>query len=134
MTLPPFPNAERILVADFSVVAAGRWFAGGVTPPDLQARLPYVALRRSGGPSDVVNDYPFITVEVLAYTLAAATDVAEEVRQRLTQTPIRNVYGQVDRAVCTTAHTEVPADDPALRRLVTVYRLTCRRLEPVLGS
>lgn len=131
MSLPPFPNPERILVADFEALAAGRWHAGGVTPRDLGSRLPFAALRRSGGPSDNVNDYPFLTVEVHAATIADATDVAEEIRQRLLSGSIANEHGQIDRALCTSAHTEIPAEDPALRRIVTVYRLTCRRLMQV---
>lgn len=127
MSLPPFPNPERILVEDFNILAGGRWYSGGATPRDLSRMLPFVSLRRSGGPSDNVNDYPFLTVEVYALTIAEATDVAEEVRQRLLAGFIANQYGQIDRALCTSAHTEIPAEDPALRRIVTVYRLTCRR-------
>lgn len=133
MTLPPFPNPERILVAEFDQLAAGRWFNGGSTPRDLRERVPFVTVRRGGGPSDSVNDYPFVTVEIHARTYAEIDDIAEEIRQHLLSPDIiSNVHGQIDRAVCSSAHTELPAEDPALRRILTTYRLTCRRM--MVGS
>lgn len=135
MTPPPFPNPERILVEASGALAAGtppRWEAGGVTPAELQEKVPFVRFQRIGGPSDTVNDYPFVTVEVFATTIAEAIDIAEEHRALLVGGHIRNSHGQIDRAICTSAHTELPAPDPNLRRITTTYRCTLRRLTVAL--
>lgn len=133
MTLPPFPNPERILVADLVVLVGGDPLrVGAVTPPDLQDHVPFVKVQRIGGPSDSVNDFPFVTVEIYAATVAEATDLAEAIRARLAADHIRNVHGQIDRSVCTSAHTELPWADPNLRRISTTYRCTLRRLTVAL--
>jgi hypothetical protein len=136
---PPFPNVEKLLVADLQVLAGAetiadgaRWDADGVTPEDLQDHVPFVRVRRVGGPSDNVNDYPFAIVDVYAATYSAAIDIAEEIRAHLVAGHIRNAHGQIDRTICTSAHTELEASDPALRLISTTYRATCRRLSPAL--
>jgi hypothetical protein len=128
VSLPPFPNVELLLRDDLNALADGAWEAGGVTPADLQDRVPFVEVRRAGGASDRVNDYAAVELHVWAATYAAAADVAEQIRAHLLDGHIRNSHGQIDRAVCTSAHTEIPSPDPTLRRLVTGYRVTCRRL------
>ena len=126
MTQPPFPNPERVLVTEFDT--SFPWESGGVTPADLEDHLPFVTVRRIGGNSDRVNDYPMLQIDVYSKTYAEATDVAEEVRRRLLDGPVFGPHGQIDRTVCTSAHIELPAENEAMRRISTQYRATCRRL------
>jgi hypothetical protein len=126
MSLPPYPNAEMVLLTEFDAQFA--WDSGAAIPPDLQTRLPYVTVRRVGGPSDTVNDYPMLQVDVYAATLPVATDTAEQIRAHLLNGHIIGAAGQIDRTICTSAHVELPSEDPTVRRISTQYRATCRRL------
>lgn len=133
MTAPGWPNVERLLVAEFTawqgdLEAEQTFTSGGVTPPDLEDHLPFVRVRRAGGVTDDVTDFPFVTVEVYSPTDAVSTDIAELIRRRLVGDFIRNAHGLMDSAECVTPHQELPAANEALRRIVTSYRLACRRL------
>jgi hypothetical protein len=133
--LPPFPDAAAVLINDLITagIAGGSGHIGRETPSDLQDRLPFVAVARAGGPSDLVNDFPVVMVEVTAEDVVVAEEIAEQIRARVApgpyvDGPIRNARGQIDRGECASGHTEVDTADPFLRRLVTTYRLVCRRL------
>ena len=104
------------------------WNSGAATPDDLQGDLPFVTVRRVGGPSDTVNDYPMLQIDVYAGTLPLATDTAEAIRAHLVNNHIVRPSGQIDRMICTSAHVELPHEDKTVRRISTQYRATCRRL------
>lgn len=130
-----FPNAARLIVTAMDawqgvLDPAERWQSGGVTPPDLHTRLPFVRVTRAGGPTEDIQDFPITRVEVWAATLAQAEDVAEAVRVRLVAGHLLVVgAGLLDRTDCLSLHQEIEDDDnPDLRRVVTTYQHAARRL------
>jgi hypothetical protein len=127
-----YPNVERILLDEFD--ALFDWESGAVLPAllpdDVGSHLPFVVPRRIGGNADNVNDYPLIQIDVYADTYAVAMDVAEQIRHRLLSGHVYGPHGQIDRAICTSAHIELPHEDEAVRRFSTQYRVTCRRTAP----
>ncbi len=127
--LTRFPDAARTLAAlliDAGLIAAGH--AGSNTPADLLGSLPFIRVLRQGGDSDRVNDYATCTLEVFAATSTAGEQLAEQVRQYLTQTPPPPIGGVLlDRVDCQSGPSEQPWNDSRVRRFGATYRVVSRR-------
>ncbi len=127
MTAPlrRFPDVQRVLVTLLEPLAgAGR--AGIETPGDLQQKLPFVRVVRTGGSSTRLSDYALVDVDCFAATYTAAELLAERVRQYLTGPPLRSGPAVLDRITCQSAATELPWA-PGIRRLNATYQVTARR-------
>lgn len=134
-----FPNAARVMVDAFETWQATlpqrlKFRSGGKTPKNLQEVVPFVRVTRAGGPTDVIQDFPITRVEVWAERLDDAEDIAEEIRVRLSEDFLWSpTYGQLDRTEAISLHQEIEDEDnPDLRRVMTTYQSSCRRL-PVTG-
>lgn len=126
MTTPlrRFPDVQRALVTILGPLVDGR--AGAETPSDLESRMPFIRVIRTGGPSDRVNDYATVEVDCFAGTYTAAELLAEQVRQLLTGPPLRAGAAILDRISCESAPTELPWA-PGVRRFGATYVVVSRR-------
>jgi len=122
-----FPDVQAALVALLAPMAGGR--AGIETPADLESRLPFVRVMRTGGGSGRVSDSATVQVDVFAASYGAGEDLAERVRQYLTGRPLRHGRAVLDRVVCESAPVELPWA-PRVRRFVATYVVTSRRFRP----
>lgn len=126
MTTPlrRFPDVQRALVAILGPLVDGR--AGTQTPDDLELKMPFIRVTRTGGPSDHVNDYAYVDVDVFAGTYSVAEPLAERVRQLLTGPPLRAGDVILDRISCESAPAELPWA-PGVRRFGATYLVVSRR-------
>jgi hypothetical protein len=134
MTVRRFPNVPRLLASlltTAAIVPAGR--VGTETPATLDTQLPFIRVRRVGGNSDQVNDYPTVDVDVFHSTAVNGESLAELVRQYLTTPglPAVPLRGVIDRVECMTGPQELPWADTRVRRFGATYRITCRRYTSV---
>lgn len=131
MTLPGFPDVAHAVCDLLADLATG---ADIEIPADLQSRVPWIRVTRTGGSSDRVTDNAALSVDVFADDAAAASAVAEQVRQRLTLGPFRSdvsfrtAHGQVDGARVAVGPQLLPPTDSDNLRLVTAsYQVSMRR-------
>lgn len=123
-TLAPFPDVERVLGDLFADLAT----VGSETGIDLQERLPFIRVRRLGGPDDRITDAARVDVHVYAFDTTSAKVLAETVRQRLISGPSTTAHGVIDRARTEVGPQSVPVDDAAgYRQVVATYRISMRR-------
>lgn len=120
-----FPDVQRLLAAALVPFAGADNRTGIETPADLEGRLPFVRVRRVGGPSDRLNDYARIEVDVFASTYSIAENLAEDIRQWLCGPP--PPLPALDRAVCDLGPRELPWGDGTVRRWGAEYELVARR-------
>jgi hypothetical protein len=130
MSIRRFPNMPRLLAAlltEGGLISAGH--VGTETPATLDTQLPFIRVRRVGGNSDQVNDYPTVDVEVFHSTAVNGESLAELVRQYLTTPglPAVPLRGVIDRVEVLTGPQELPWADTRVRRYGATYRITCRR-------
>lgn len=119
-----FPNVEALIVAliDTTGLVAG---VGSDLPQNLQYRLPYVLVVRSGGPDDGVSDFPLVDAEVYAARKANGRRLSEQIRQRL----LRDLPGwPIDRIETVGAIQELPFGTRNVRRWTNTFRVTTRRI------
>lgn len=121
--LAAFPDVERILgdlLVDLGTV-------GSETNIDLQSNLPYIRVRRIGGPDDRFTDKARVDVDVYATDATAAKALSETIRQRLISGPSLTAHGVIDQAWTESGPQTAPADDQNIRRVITTYRISMRR-------
>jgi hypothetical protein len=137
-----FPNVEVLLCQ----ALAGFGSTVTETPSDLQAALAggfVIRVARIGGPDDRISDLARVDVEVFALQAAgsylAVGDCAEDIRQFLTDRPIRVAVPDdplvpdvtttyvIDRVTTTTGPRDIPWADPNVRRLTATYLVRVRR-------
>lgn len=122
-----FPDVQKVLAALLAPLAGGPGHAGSETPEDLQAVLPYIRIvRRPGGPSDHVNDYATVVIDVFAARYDIAEPLAEDVRQLLIGGPHAVGRAVLDRITCPGGPSELPWG-PGVRRFGATYRVVSRR-------
>lgn len=126
----PFPDVEEALMTLLGALLPDPTFCDTVTPADLQLKLPWIRIIRIGGRDDFVTDTARVDVDVFAGGTdprSVAWPIAERARQVLLSGP--HVVGEVtiDKVITTTAATEIPWDDPEVRRWTAAYEVSCRR-------
>lgn len=95
------------------------------TPADLEEQLPWLLVRRIGGPYDGVRlDQPTVDVAAFAASTTAASALAAQVQVLLHKQLARH---QVGAAVVSAVNTLtgphwVPYDNPAMRRYEATYQ------------
>lgn len=124
---PPFLrflDIQRVLVDGLEVLAgAGR--TGIETPVDLLGAMPFVRVLRVGGPSDRLNDFATVDIDVFAATYTASELLAEQIRQYLVGPPPG--LAVLDRVNCDIAPRELPWADNNVRRFNATYGVVSRR-------
>lgn len=122
-----FPNAARTIAKILEPIA-GTNKIGTRTPASLTpAVMPYVRVRRLGGPSDQVNDFAYIHIDVLSDNLDAAEQLSERIRQKLTTEKLAYGAVVVDRISCESAPEEMPLWAPGINRFEARYTAVFRR-------
>lgn len=125
-----FPDVQKVLAALLEPLAGGPGHTGSETPEDLQAVLPYIRIvRRPGGPSDYLNDFATVEIDVFAARYDIAEPLAEDVRQLLTGSPHSVGRAVIDRISCPGGPAERPWG-PSVRRFGATYRVVSRRYAP----
>lgn len=124
MTFYRFPDVQKLLVADLETLA-GAGHTGIETPVNLGDVLPFVRVRRIGGPSDRLNDYATVDVDVYEALYGDGELLAEQVRQYLCGPP--PPIAALDRVDCETGPRELPWGDGNVRRWGATYHVVARR-------
>lgn len=120
-----FPDVQRVLVDALTVfVAADR--TDIETPEDLQVRLPFVRVVRTGGGRNRLNDLATVEIDVFAGTYAQGEPLAESISQWLCGPP--PPISVFDRVVCAVAPRELPWGDVNVRRFGATYQVVARRV------
>lgn len=96
-------------------------------PADLQEQLPLIRVRRIGGGDDRRTDTARVAVEAYAASRTQAAAIAEQARAKLGRRRIRTTSGLIDRADTEVGPTRLPYDDPDIRLVQAIYRVTARR-------
>lgn len=120
-----FPDVQRVLV-DALTVFVGPDRTDIETPDDLQARLPFVRIVRTGGGRGRLNDLATVEIDVFAGSYAQAQPLAESISQWLCGPP--PPIPVLDRVVCAVAPRELPWGDVNVRRLGATYQVVTRRV------
>lgn len=120
-----FPDVQQVLVDSLVTLAGGDDHTGIETPVDLASRLPFVRVRRIGGGSDRLADYPRVEVDVFADGYEPTRQLAEDIRQWLMGPPPPVM--QLDRVACDIGPRELPWGDGTVRRFGAEYSLVARR-------
>lgn len=125
---PDVPHAVCDLLADL---------AGGADieiPADLQSRVPWIRVTRTGGQSNRVTDTASLVIDVFAENADDAQDIAKQVLERLVRGPFlsgvsfRTAHGQIDKARVNVSPALLPPTDSDNLRLVTAtYTVSVRR-------
>lgn len=126
MTTPlyRFLDVQAVLVDELEALV-GTGHTGVETPANLADVLPFVRIRRTGGPSDRLNDYASIDIDVFAALYTAAELLAERVRQHLCGPP--PPVSTLDRIDCDIGPRELPWGDGTVRRWGASYSVVSRR-------
>lgn len=126
--MPPtlrFPDVQRLLLDGLEGIV-GSGHVAIETPDDLEEQMPFVRVRRGGGHSDHVTDYPTVDIDVFAALYPTAQGLAEDIRDWLVGPP--PPIPRIDHAQCTAAPQELPWDAQSpVRRIGATYRLQTRR-------
>lgn len=127
MTTPlrRFPDVQVILV-NLLEEFVGLDRTGIETPVNLQARLPFIRVVRTGGSSGLLVDHATVDVDCFGTGYTATELLAEQVRQYLTGPPLRYGPQILDRITCESSPTELPWA-PGMRRIGATYLVTARR-------
>lgn len=119
-----FPDVETVLIAliqGSGIVAQ----VGADLPENLQYRMPFALVVRSGGGDDGISDFPTVDVELYTNLKTDGKRLSEHLRQRLT----RPMPGwPLDRIETVGAITELPFGGRNVRRWSNTFRATTRRV------
>jgi hypothetical protein len=123
LVLPPFPDAEAVVMALLEHLAP----TVTATPADLQP--PLIRVQRVGGSDDHVTDRPRVEIACYGTNRTQAWGLAEACRTVILASPRTTVAGVlVDTARTDNPPTQVPyATSEDTRRVVAYYRLAWRR-------
>lgn len=122
-----FAHIERavsgLLVAQFFAGDATR--AGSETPEDLDDRLPYVLVAKTAGDRSVIDDNPFVDVDVFHLLDSGAERLASDICDYLLSKPF-----PLDVVFCPESPRELPwRDDGSIRRYGATYSMSLRRVQ-----
>jgi hypothetical protein len=123
MVLPPFPDAETVVMTLLESVAP----TVTATPADLTP--PLIRVQRVGGSDDGITDRPRVEVACYGSDRAGAWQLAEQCRQLVlgsTRTRVAGVL--IDAARTANPPTQVPyATTEDVRRVVAYFHFSWRR-------
>lgn len=123
MVMPPFPDAESVVLALLEPVAP----TVTATPADLVP--PLIRVQRVGGSDDGITDYPRMEIACYGKDRAQAWQLAEQCRQ-IVLGSVRTLAGGalIDNARTDNAPNQIPyVTTEDVRRVVSYFRLAVRR-------
>ncbi len=109
------------LEANIEDIRASTW-----TPADLDSRLPWVLVRRTGGPYDGFRlDQPSVDVAVFAPDVDTASALALQIQRLFHESLARHQHGDavVSHVRTTSGPHWIPYDNPAIQRYEASYTL-----------
>jgi len=121
-----YPNARIVVMDLLEGIATVR----ASVPPNFDPATELIVVRRVGGAPDIddVTDRAIVQVACYAPTYPAASDLADQVQERILSSPATEVNGVlVDEARIFVGEQEVPDVYPDDRRIVSTYQLGWRR-------
>jgi hypothetical protein len=121
-----FPDVVKILVPSLEIWVDGDTNrTGPETPEDLQTRMPFIRVMRTGGSRTRVSDSRDIWIDVFASGYSAAESLAENICEWLCgpPPPIR----EFDRVEVDVTPRELPWGDERLFRFQAQYTIVTRR-------
>ncbi|GAA3727337.1 hypothetical protein [Streptomyces tremellae] len=124
----PWPDVEELLGAWLRSrpALAGVRVANEV-PADLAGALPLLVVRIvPGGGDDRVSDIASVDVEAFAADRAAMWQLAELARRQLLAAAGAGGDPRIDTVDTDARPGEVPYGNPAVRRAIATYSVTCR--------
>lgn len=123
-----FPDVQQVLIDDLVKFVDGRDDGTGyVTPADLEGRLPFVRVRRTGGGNDGLNDRADVDIDVFGASYRQAVDLARRVDAYLVGAGAPPIW-MFDMVTNVDGPHELPWDDEgAVRRIGLQYFITSRR-------
>jgi hypothetical protein len=121
-----FAHIERalsgLLVTQFFDGDATR--VGSETPPDLDDRLPYCLVSKTGGDRTVIDDNPFVDVDVFDLLDSDAEQLASDICEFLMTKPF-----PLDQVLCPEGPRELPwREDGSIRRYGATLSMSLRRI------
>jgi hypothetical protein len=127
----PFPDAEQV-VRDYLADTLGVRVLNEL-PADLVGALPVIRVIRIQGGFEgrAVDDHANVDVDVFAATRDAMWQLTYAMRAQMRTLPGRSVRGTtVDDVEVVNGSGQIPYANPAVRRSITTFRLTCRAQAP----
>lgn len=122
-----FPDVTKLLVTALEVWVDGDpERTGPDTPPDLQAKLPFIRAYRIGGNRDRLSDFPTVALDVFAASYTAAETLIEDIDQWLCGPP--PPIPVLDRVIHDVAPRRLPWDDERIFRFQAQYTVVTRRV------
>lgn len=124
-----FPDIEVLLADLLAQFVTSPDHTGTYTDADLGALLPFIAVRRYGGPDDWLTDQAAVDVDYLAATRAQAINLARAGHAFLIAGP-HSVNGVlVDSVRTDVGITERPRVNGSIRRFGGSYTVSARRIQ-----
>lgn len=119
---PDWPDVEAVAMALLATLAP----TGTATPPNLAG--PFIAIRRAGGPADLITDRPRLVLDCFGSDRPSAWALARQVQQAVIAAGNKTIAGAlIDTAAVRVGLQEIPYGNPNLRRVSGQYELTFRR-------
>lgn len=120
-----FPDVEVVLVELLETLAGGAEHIDSQTPQSFDGRLPFVRVVHVDGPSDALQAYLNVDIDVFAPTRAVARPLAVAIHDFLT--PRRPPSPLLETVRCDEFPRELPWGDRTVRRWGGSYRVVLRR-------
>lgn len=126
-----FVNIERLIAELFAPLLGGVTHVGSVTPPDLEAHLPFLRATRIGGGRTHLFDYPMVDLDYFAADELTGAPGASQVANRLLSKP--PPHPSLDVVFCEMAFRELPwGDSDSLRRWGATFAFETRMVRVVV--
>jgi hypothetical protein len=130
INLPPFPDAEDVVMALLEEVAD----TTTDTAATLDSDAPVIKVTRVGGTDDLITDRPLVEVAVFATTYEQARQLARQCQQVILASGGRSIVTPdhpqgvlIDKAETTSAPLRVPYENENLRHKAATYQFSFRR-------
>lgn len=130
MTAPivrDFPNIERLLALGlFAPMVGGADHVGTETPDDLEDRLPFVRVNRTGGARTHLLDYPIVEISYFDADELTGYPRASQLLNTLIGKP--PPHPSIDVAYCDTGFRELPWFNEEVRHWGATVSIETRRV------
>lgn len=122
-----FPDINRVLAAAMEVWVDGDTNrTGPSTPEDLQLRLPFIRVMKTGGGRDRLSDSAVVMVDVFAASYSEAESLSERIAQWLCGPP--PPVAILDRVEPEISPREMQWGDERIYRFQAQYLVVTRRI------
>lgn len=125
-----FPNIEHLVAGLFAAELGGAGHVGSVTPEDLEQRLPFLRVVRTGGTRSHLFDYPVVELDLFDVDEQTGAPRASAIVNRLLSKP--PPHPGLDAAACDPSFRELPwGDNENVRRWGATFYFETRQVRVV---